>query len=98
MARSLNFPLRLNSSGALATNEQDSDADVASGLLLALTWPQGTKRRAADYGRPMIEFTDVDTAALARAAEHSEPRARTRADLIAQAIGTSTVDVGYEQT
>lgn len=96
MARSLAFPLRLNSLGALVTNEQDSDDDVADGLALATAYTQGEKRRAPNYGRPPIEFTQADPNMLAAALASSEPRARTRGTLLEQTIATATEQIGYE--
>lgn len=97
VARSLAYPLRLTSTGALATNEQESDADIGSGLLLAMAWTQGERRRSPSYGRPPIEFTRADPGMLATALGQSEPRARTRGDLIEETIATATEQIGYER-
>jgi hypothetical protein len=97
MPRSLAFPVRLNASGALATNAQDSDDDVANGLLFALAWPQGTRTLDPSYGRPAeADGGEPDADAMAAAAARSEPRARTRGDLLAFAAGRAVEQVGYE--
>lgn len=96
MARSLAYPLHLNSAGAFVSNEQDSDDDVANGLVFAMAWTQGEKRRAPGYGRPPIEFTRADPRLLAVALEESEPRARTRGDLLSETIATATEEIGFE--
>lgn len=98
MARSLAFPLRLNANGALVTNEQGSDDDIANGLDFALSWPQGTKSNAPDYGRPAdADGGEPDPAAMAAAGAHSEPRARTRGDLLSMAAGRAIEQIGYER-
>lgn len=98
MAQSLAFPLRLGTHGALVTNEQDSDADIANGIDFALSWPQGTRTSDPSYGRPAdTDGGEPDAVAMAAAAAHSEPRARTRGDLISQTIATADEEVGYER-
>ena len=98
MARSLVFPVQLNANGALATVEQGSDADIENGLDFALSWPQGTKSNDPTYGRPAdAEGSEPDPAAMAAAAAHSEPRARTRGDLIAEAAGRAVEQVDWDR-
>ena len=97
MPRSLAYPLRVNSAGALGSNEQESDEDIASGLLLAMAWTQGEKRRAPNYGRPPIEFERADPELLAAALEASEPRSRTHGDLVEETIAVATEQIGWER-
>lgn len=75
MAKHLSLPLRVSTSGALASNEQDSPADLNESLRLLLATRIGERTSVPGYGTPDPLFGGVDVEAIADAAAEWEDRA-----------------------
>jgi phage baseplate assembly protein W len=77
----LALPPRIDpSTGSLAVNEQDTNADIADCVELTLRTVQGQRRTLPSFGRPeMLEFIvdrDLAVSLVQQAIELAEPRAR----------------------
>lgn len=73
----LAFPMRLTSGGNLATVEQDSDAEIANSIAIALSFPRGSRRGSPRYGAAPSPFetAPLDLARVRAEVSESERRA-----------------------
>lgn len=77
MARTLAFPVRLNTDGSYVTVEQGSDQEIVGCAHMALLCPQGHRELDEEYGIPGLEFTPVGLdhgAVLRESVLRDEPR------------------------
>lgn len=72
----LDWPVRIASSGHLASNEQDSIDDIATCCAVSLLTPLGWRDDEPDFGsRPDFPLLPVNLSDLATSVAHDEPRA-----------------------
>jgi predicted component of type VI protein secretion system len=75
MALRLAFPLRVTTTGGLATLVQDSPREVAQSVALLLATRPGERRSVPDYGTPDPLFGGIDIEDITAAVEEWEERA-----------------------
>lgn len=93
-ARRLAWPLAVGPTGALATVEQDSPADVAQCAALVLATTPGDRLAVPELGMADPTFTGADQADVLAALGRWEPRAAadvTVADVDGAGLVTVTV-------
>lgn len=81
MAEHLALPLRVLSTGHLATVEQDSVDDVLQCVRVVLGTPQGTRDELPEFGLPDLTFSEggADVAVIEETLSEWEPRADAQA-------------------
>lgn len=73
MARVLAFPVHVDSTGRIATVEQDSEADIAQQLAMLILTRPDERPLTPGYGTPDPAFTGFDPQLLAASAEEFGP-------------------------
>jgi phage baseplate assembly protein W len=83
----LDWPVRIASSGHLASNEQDSIDDIATCVAISLLTPLGYRDEEPEFGsRPDFPLLPIKLADLQTSIAHDEPRA----ELLLRAEGGAT--------
>lgn len=83
----LAFPIRVTGSGALATVDKDSTADVVQSVGLLLDTRPGERRSVPEYGLPDPVFGGLNVTELAQLITEWEPRADlTTVEQLAQGV------------
>lgn len=95
MPQRLALPIRVTSTGALASVPQDSDADIRQSIALLVNTRPGERRSEPDYGLPDPRFGTVDVAEIADVIATWEPRAD---DAVIEVSAVRLVDGAAEQT
>lgn len=95
MPRHLAFPLVLNADGQLASNEQDSDADLAASVEIVLVYPQGTRPGKPAFGidpEMIFDQQPLEMGPITAAVSRCEPAV----EVSAEREGNELVRAGVE--
>jgi hypothetical protein len=99
MPRHFQWPLKVSATGQLATNEQDSDADVATSIAVILSYPRGGRIDNPGFGLPIeaLRVGGPDLQEIRAAVLASEPRADAEVHLADDRLlrGIANVEVGF---